>query len=76
MPLRHFPEGFNEPHHLVVHRLRWMATFGLLVAAAGTMLYTDTAAQRLAESALVLKEVMDAPDKGIPADLLNSATAW
>ena len=56
-----------------LHRLRWMATFGLLVAAAGTMLYADTAAQRLAESALVLKEVMDAPDKGIPADLLNSA---
>lgn len=33
----------------------------------------DTAAERLAESATVLKEIMAAPDKGIPADLLGKA---
>jgi lipid-binding SYLF domain-containing protein len=33
-------------------------------------IFADTVAERLAESALVLKEVMEAPDKGIPSDLL------
>lgn len=48
-----------------------------LVACAVTFsaspIYADTAAERLAESAAVLKEVLDAPDKGIPADLLQKA---
>ena len=38
-----------------------------------TMLLADTAAERLAQSATVLKEILDAPDKGIPDDLLNKA---
>jgi lipid-binding SYLF domain-containing protein len=33
----------------------------------------DTAAERLAESATVLREILDAPDKGIPDDLLSKA---
>jgi lipid-binding SYLF domain-containing protein len=33
----------------------------------------DKAGERLGESAAVLKEIMDAPDQGIPVDLLNSA---
>ena len=45
----------------------------LSVTAASTPLYAETAAERLAESATILKEVMDAPDKGIPSDLLRSA---
>ena len=45
----------------------------LSVMAASTPLYAETAAERLAESATILKEVMDAPDKGIPSDLLRSA---
>lgn len=42
-------------------------------AANASPAYAETAAERLAESATVLKEVMDAPDKGIPSDLLKSA---
>ena len=41
--------------------------------ATATPSYADTAAERLAESATVLKEVMSAPDKGIPTDLLAKA---
>lgn len=36
-------------------------------------LRADTAAERLTESATVLKEIMSAPDKGIPRDLLDKA---
>ena len=36
----------------------------------------EKAAERLGESATVLKEVMEAPDKGIPEDLLSRRTAW
>lgn len=35
--------------------------------------YAETAAERLAESTTVLKEIMSAPDKGIPTDLLKKA---
>jgi lipid-binding SYLF domain-containing protein len=42
-----------------------------LVSAAPV--HAETAAERLAESATILKEVMEAPDKGIPSDLLNKA---
>ena len=45
----------------------------LLLGVGCLTLRADTAAERLNESATVLKEIMDAPDKGIPADLLNSA---
>ena len=45
----------------------------LSVTAASTPLYAETAAERLADSATIRKEVMDAPDKGIPSDLLRSA---
>lgn len=50
-----------------------VAALTLAVTAATTPLYAETAAERLAESATILKEVMDAPDKGIPSDLLKSA---
>ena len=42
-------------------------------ATTGATAYAETAAERLAESATVLKEVMEAPDKGIPSDLLRKA---
>jgi SH3 domain-containing YSC84-like protein 1 len=45
----------------------------LLLGVASTPVLADTAAERLAESATVLKEILDAPDKGIPDDLLNKA---
>ena len=48
---------------------------GLLIAVlviAGPA-HAETAAERLAESATVLREIMDAPDKGIPSDLLKRA---
>lgn len=50
-----------------------LAALTLAMAAGPAPLLADTAAERLAESALVLKEVMEAPDKGIPADLLKKA---
>ena len=46
-----------------------LAAIAFLPVPAGA----ETAAARLAESALVLKEVMEAPDKGIPSDLLAKA---
>jgi lipid-binding SYLF domain-containing protein len=36
-------------------------------------LLADTAKERLQESAVVLKEILSAPDQGIPRDLLNDA---
>jgi lipid-binding SYLF domain-containing protein len=45
----------------------------LAVAAGSAPLQAETAAERLAQSATVLKEVMEAPDKGIPSDLLKAA---
>jgi lipid-binding SYLF domain-containing protein len=56
-----------------VRRLRVAGALALFVAAGATPLRAATVAERLAESAAVLKEVMEAPDKGIPSDLLNSA---
>lgn len=43
------------------------------VAMFSTPVFADTAAERLAASATVLKEVMAAPDKAIPSDLLKKA---
>jgi lipid-binding SYLF domain-containing protein len=40
---------------------------------ASTSLLADTAAERLGGSATILKEVLAAPDKGIPEDLLRKA---
>ena len=40
---------------------------------ASTSLLAEPAAERLGESATVLKEVLAAPDKGIPEDLLRKA---
>lgn len=45
----------------------------LLVCVSSATLLAGTTADRLGESAAVLKEVMDAPDNGIPEDLLKSA---
>jgi SH3 domain-containing YSC84-like protein 1 len=56
-----------------IRRLGFSCALAATAAFGTAPLQADTAAERLAESALVLKEVLDAPDKGIPADLLNSA---
>lgn len=47
----------------------------LLAAAAitSTPLLADTSAERLDESTTVLKAIMEAPDKGIPRDLIQKA---
>jgi lipid-binding SYLF domain-containing protein len=44
----------------------------LFLAASGSLL-ADTVQERLQESATVLTEVLSAPDKGIPSDLLAQA---
>jgi lipid-binding SYLF domain-containing protein len=46
---------------------------GLVCLSAGVMYASDSAAERLKESAEVLHEIMSAPDKGIPDDLLDKA---
>ena len=53
--------------------MRTSLGFVLFLALGSTSVLADTAAERLAESATVLKEVLDAPDKGIPDDLLRKA---
>ena len=45
----------------------------LLATVSSAAVAADTAADRLKESATILKEIMDAPDQGIPVDLLKSA---
>lgn len=50
-----------------------LGALALLLSSGSMTLKADTVDERLKESAAVLKEVMDAPDKGIPEDLLNSA---
>ena len=48
----------------------------VLVAALGCSslgLLADTAAERLEESARIMREIMGTPDQGIPQDLLNKA---
>ncbi|HEY0875318.1 MAG TPA: lipid-binding SYLF domain-containing protein [Vicinamibacterales bacterium] len=45
----------------------------LALIAFGGPVQAETAAERLAESTTVLKEIMSAPDKGIPTDLLKKA---
>jgi len=46
---------------------------GAGVLSAGMLLAGDDAAERLKESALVMKEVMATPDKAIPQELLESS---
>lgn len=55
------------------HHRYLSAIVACAVTFSASPIYADTAAERLAESAAVLKEVLDAPDKGIPADLLQKA---
>jgi lipid-binding SYLF domain-containing protein len=50
-----------------------LLSIGAVIAAAAP-LRADTSADRLAESATVLKEITNAPDKGIPRDLLDKAS--
>ena len=53
--------------------MRTLMGFVMFLVLGSTIALADTAAERLAESATVLKEIMDAPDKGIPDDLLRKA---
>jgi len=46
---------------------------GLICLSAGMLYGSETAAERLNTSAEVLTEIMSAPDKGIPDDLLERA---
>jgi SH3 domain-containing YSC84-like protein 1 len=54
-------------------RMRHILSVLLCLGIASTSLLADTAAERLGESATVLREVLTAPDKGIPEDLLRKA---
>lgn len=46
---------------------------GMALACAPLVLFANTAAERLDESARILHEIMGTPDKGIPQDLMNKA---
>jgi lipid-binding SYLF domain-containing protein len=48
-------------------------TFGMALILSTAAMAADTAAERLGESATVFSEIMSAPDKGIPQDLLGKA---
>ena len=50
-----------------------LSTIMVSCLSAGMLYAADTAAERLKEATVVLNEVMSAPDKGIPQDLLESA---
>jgi lipid-binding SYLF domain-containing protein len=61
-------------HERMNRRLRaGSVVLAALVCVSSVTLLAGTAAERLGESAAVLREVMDAPDGGIPEDLLKSA---
>jgi lipid-binding SYLF domain-containing protein len=62
-----------KPTHARFRRIH--VALGAIIAAfaAGGTVHAETAAERLAESTTVLKEIMSAPDKGIPTDLLKKA---
>jgi lipid-binding SYLF domain-containing protein len=45
----------------------------LLALAAGSLTFAETAAQRVQSAATILDEIMAAPDKGIPVEILDSA---
>ena len=62
----------SRPHlarFISVFAVALTMTLGSQVATA----WADTAAERLAESATVLKEIMATPDQSIPDDLIKSA---
>ena len=59
--------------HLRAIVLRIALSVSFLGAMAVPPADADTAAERLAQSAAVLQEILSAPDKGIPADLLRKA---
>ncbi len=50
-----------------------IAKFGLLCICAGSVLHAESAKERLQEASTVLSEIMAAPDKGIPQELLEKA---
>jgi lipid-binding SYLF domain-containing protein len=50
-----------------------IAKFGLLCICAGTVLHAESAKERLQTASTVLSEIMAAPDKGIPKELLEKA---
>jgi lipid-binding SYLF domain-containing protein len=50
-----------------------IVALGLIVGIGTTTVWAESAAARLTESATVLKEIMQAPDQGIPEDLLSDA---
>jgi lipid-binding SYLF domain-containing protein len=50
-----------------------LTLFPCLLLAGVTSLMAETASDRLQESAVVLKEILSAPDQSIPQDLLNEA---
>ncbi len=50
-----------------------VGALALSLSVSSAPVLADTAAERLRESATVLKEIMDAPDQGIPEDLLSKA---
>jgi hypothetical protein len=52
---------------------RSLILFPCLLLAGVTSLMAETASERLQESAVVLKEILSAPDQSIPQDLLDDA---
>src|SRR5882757_8378758 len=50
-----------------------IAQFAILAASAGLLFAASDAPKRLDAAADVLTEIMSAPDKGIPQDLLEKA---
>lgn len=51
---------------------RWAMT-GLLTIASGTAIFADTPKERLENTTMVLREILTAPDRGIPQELLDQA---
>src|SRR5580698_6192454 len=50
-----------------------LAVLPFLLFAGVASLIADTTTERLQESATVLKEILSAPDQGVPQDLLDDA---
>ncbi len=50
-----------------------ITNFALLCICAGSVLHAESAKQRLQTASTVLSEIMAAPDKGIPQELLEKA---
>jgi SH3 domain-containing YSC84-like protein 1 len=63
------------PHLSSVNRRACVTAFVLTVAVSigASPAWADSAAERLAESTVVLREIMETPDQAIPEDLLKSA---